>query len=107
MKGPSQNDEPMSDINVTPFVDVLLVLLIIFMITAPIIQNVVEIDLPQDNYEDNQANLDQTLRIVIDPSGTIYINKDRIGNALKGEALSLFQQRINEWNQGKPKPWGR
>ena len=46
-QGPSAHDEPMADINVTPFVDVVLVLLIIFMITAGVFDFGLEIDVPQ------------------------------------------------------------
>ena len=49
-----QENEPLSDINVTPFVDVLLVLLIIFMITAPIVNHVIKVDLPKDSYSQDK-----------------------------------------------------
>jgi len=47
MSGPGMTRRPMSEINVTPFVDVVLVLLIIFMVTAPFMQGGMEIDLPK------------------------------------------------------------
>jgi len=46
VKSVKKNFEPMSEINVTPFVDIMLVLLIIFMVTAPMMQQGLEIDLP-------------------------------------------------------------
>ena len=55
-----QENEPLSDINVTPFVDVLLVLLIIFMITAPIINHVIKVDLPKDSYNQDKMKPVQT-----------------------------------------------
>ena len=52
MKFISQNiDKEIGDINVTPFVDVLLILLIIFMITAPVITKDIQISLPKENFQ--------------------------------------------------------
>ena len=45
--GPAEDDSPMSDINTTPLVDVMLVLLIIFLITVPVITQSVKVDLPK------------------------------------------------------------
>ena len=68
---------PMAEINVTPLVDVMLVLLIIFMVTAPLLTAGVPIELP-----DSRANaLDQDpeqVTISIDREGYIYIDKDRV-----------------------------
>lgn len=64
---------PMAEINVTPFVDVMLVLLIIFMVTAPLMASGVPIDLPE-----SRANpMDQTpeqVTISVDETGAIYID---------------------------------
>ena len=69
-----QENEPLSDINVTPFVDVLLVLLIIFMITAPIINHVIKVDLPKDSYNQDKMKPVQTpLRIVLDKEGVCLL----------------------------------
>ena len=51
----STKRRPMAEINVVPYIDVMLVLLIIFMITAPLIQQGVEIDLPQADDEDRKS----------------------------------------------------
>ena len=60
----------MRDINVTPFVDVLLVLLIIFMVTAPIINHVVQVELPKDSYsQDRQKPMQESVRVVNDRKG--------------------------------------
>ncbi|MBF0289515.1 MAG: biopolymer transporter ExbD [SAR324 cluster bacterium] len=101
MPAPWEDDEMMSDINVTPFVDVLLVLLVIFMITAPIIHQIVQVDLPEDSYSKDGASLDKTLRIIIDQNGLIYINNDLIGKGLSGKNQETFQQRIEEWTHNK------
>ena len=69
----SRRRAPMAEINVTPFVDVMLVLLIIFMVTAPMLASGVPVDLP-----DSRANaLDQEpdqITIAIDNGGTIYLD---------------------------------
>ena len=68
-KGPSQN---LSEINVTPLVDVMLVLLIVFMISAPLLQSGVEVDLPEGNFE-NEVNEDNLI-LSIDALGKHYLN---------------------------------
>lgn len=94
---PWNDDEAMSDINVTPFVDVLLVLLVIFMITAPIITQMVQVDLPEDSYNKDGSSVDKTLRILVDRTGVIYINNEKIGLGLTGQNRAKFQQLIIEW----------
>ena len=71
------NKEPMSDINVTPFVDVMLVLLIIFMVTAPLLTVGVQVDLPEsaaDSLPDDQ----EPLTISINSKGEIYIQEHQV-----------------------------
>ena len=66
---------PMADINVTPLVDVMLVLLIIFMITAPIMMHKIKIDLPQPNPNViPPTNPMDPVHLKIDQSGTYYWN---------------------------------
>jgi biopolymer transport protein ExbD len=66
----------MSDINVTPLVDVMLVLLIIFMVTAPILSYPIDIDLPQRslNPPPEKANPPEPIRLRIDGSGQVFWN---------------------------------
>ena len=86
-----QENEPLSDINVTPFVDVLLVLLIIFMITAPIINHVIKVDLPKDSYNQDKMKPVQTpLRITLDKGGVVYVGETRIGDSLNEENQRIF-----------------
>ena len=80
MGGFWEENEPLSEINVTPFVDVLLVLLIIFMITAPIVNHVIQVDLPEDSYnQDVMKPLQEPLRVVIDKAWVLYLVLTRIG----------------------------
>ena len=67
---------PMADINVTPLVDVMLVLLIIFMVTAPILSYPIYIDLPQRslNPPPEKANPPEPIRLRIDAAGQVFWN---------------------------------
>jgi len=62
----------MSEINVTPFVDVMLVLLIVFMISAPLLQSGVDLELPEASLERKQSA--ETFVISIDAAGKHYLN---------------------------------
>ena len=65
----------MCDINVTPLVDVMLVLLIIFMVTAPILSYPIDIDLPQPTTRpQTQTNPPEPIRLRIDAAGQVYWN---------------------------------
>lgn len=66
-------DRLMSEINVTPFVDVMLVLLIIFMITAPMMIQGVDIDLPEASSQPLTSR-DEQLLVSIDKQQTVFIN---------------------------------
>ena len=70
--------KPFSDINVTPFVDVMLVLLIIFMVTAPLLTVGVQVDLPETNADTLQSD-NEPLEVTIDSSGLIFIQETEIG----------------------------
>ncbi len=76
-RGRTRRRAPMADINVTPFVDVMLVLLIIFMVTAPLLTSGVPVDLP-----DSRANaLDQDpdqITVSIDNDGVIYLDDSAV-----------------------------
>jgi biopolymer transport protein ExbD len=77
------NDEVMHEINMTPLVDVMLVLLIIFIITVPVMKHAVNIDLPRAS---NAASLSKpdTLRLSIDAQGRYFLNDMPVAD----EALS-------------------
>ncbi len=63
---------PVADINVTPLVDVMLVLLIVFMVTAPLLTVAVPVDLPKTNAKSIKQEK-EPLVISIDPAGTVYL----------------------------------
>ena len=66
--------KPFSEINVTPFVDVMLVLLIIFMVTAPLLTVGVQVDLPESNADSLQAD-NEPLELTISKDGSIFIQE--------------------------------
>ncbi len=106
MGGSLEENEPLSEINVTPFVDVLLVLLIIFMVTAPIVNHVIQVDLPEDSYnKDVMKPLQEPLKLVIDKSGVLYIGKTRIGDSAEEESQIVLKDRVQQWIRGKKQPW--
>ena len=106
MGGSWEENEPLSEINVTPFVDVLLVLLIIFMVTAPIVNHVIQVDLPQDSYnKDVMKPLQEPLKLVIDKSGILFIGKTRIGDSVEEESQNVLKDKVIQWVRGKKQPW--
>lgn len=75
--GPSRGDAVLSEINVTPLVDVMLVLLIIFMVTAPLAQQGVDVDLPEARAQAIAAD-DQKLVLTIDRERRVFLGKTEI-----------------------------
>ena len=69
-----QRYQPMAEINVTPFVDVMLVLLVVFMVTAPLLTVGVKVDLPQAEAEVIQGN-DEPLTVSINDLGQIFVQE--------------------------------
>lgn len=76
----SGNTQPMAEINTTPLVDVLLVLLVIFIITAPLFHQAVPVDLPkvESTRIDDQP---QTVSVSIDAAGRVYVEGAEIAEA--------------------------
>ncbi len=70
----------MSEINVTPFVDVMLVLLVVFMITAPLLTVGVPIDLPKTSASDLQGN-EEPLTVSINAKGEIFLQETQVEQA--------------------------
>ena len=72
-------DEVMNEINMTPLVDVMLVLLIIFIITVPVMKHSVNIDLPRVSSE-QQLIKPETVRLSVDADGSYYVNDAKISD---------------------------
>jgi biopolymer transport protein TolR len=86
----------MSDINVTPLVDVMLVLLIIFMVTAPMMMQGVNVSLPKTTSKPLPAEKDHLI-ITIDRSQQIYINDYKVAlEALRDKLQKIYEGRPDE-----------
>ena len=68
---------PMSEINVTPFVDVMLVLLVVFMVTAPLLTVGVQVDLPRTRAQPIHESV-EPLIITVDADGELYIQESKV-----------------------------
>lgn len=93
----NDNNRLMSDINVTPFVDVMLVLLIIFMVTAPMMVQGVDVSLPQTTSEPLPAKENQ-LVISIDRTQQIFINDFKVSLDFLREKLTKVLESSPEKN---------
>ena len=89
----TNSDRLMSDINVTPFVDVMLVLLIIFMVTAPMMVQGVDVALPEATSKPLEAET-EPLIITIDKSNAIYINDYEV-------SLGFLQEKLVKVLEGR------
>ena len=100
MKGtgmmPESRRKPMSEINVVPYIDVMLVLLIIFMVTAPMLTQGVKVDLPQTSSDPIQADKDvEAIIVSVDSNGAYYVEVgDRGSDPMALEELQLEIAKI-------------
>ena len=89
-----QDKRPMAEINVTPLVDVMLVLLIIFMVTAPMLQMGIDVNLPRVKAKSVDV-AEEKLVLTINGAKDIFLNKNRIALADLGTKLEhIFSARI-------------
>ena len=87
--------KPFSEINVTPFVDVMLVLLIIFMVTAPLLTVGVQVDLPESNADSLQSD-NEPLELTISKDGNIYIQETEINiKELIPKLIAITDNRLD------------
>ena len=89
-------DEVMNEINMTPLVDVMLVLLIVFIITVPVMQHSVNVDLPRATSSPQDAK-PETIRLSVDAQGRYYWNEQPIADA-------DLQPRLQTAAQREPQP---
>jgi biopolymer transport protein TolR len=71
---PRQKKRPMADINVVPYIDVMLVLLVIFMITAPLLTTGVNVDLPQAEAQSVTKDTKEPVIVTVNKEGDYYLN---------------------------------
>jgi biopolymer transport protein ExbD len=88
---------PMAEINVTPLVDVMLVLLIIFMITAPLMAHKVKIELPEATLDARPEDPGRPITLALKEDGEIYWNDERVQMAVLESQLAVEAQK-------KPQP---
>ena len=93
----SNNDQLMSDINVTPFVDVMLVLLIIFMVTAPMMVQGVDVDLPKATSKALKGGEDRLI-ISVDEESRVYINEQVVSVEFLTKKLSAILENFDKKN---------
>jgi biopolymer transport protein TolR len=94
-----QRHAPMSEINVTPMVDVMLVLLIIFMVAAPLLQVGIPVDLPETKGQQMPAPKSEPLAVTVKANGDAFIGEtqvalDEIGPKLKAIAKNGYDEPI-------------
>jgi biopolymer transport protein ExbD len=92
-------DEVMNEINMTPLVDVMLVLLIIFIITVPVMKHAVNIDLPRATNQP-QDTKPETIRLSVDAAGDYFWNENKIADSdlapmLKAEGVKQPQPELH------------
>ncbi len=88
---------PMSEINVTPFVDVMLVLLVVFMITAPLLTAGVKIELPKTEAASLSTEDNKPLEIIMDSRARIYVGSELV----KKDKLSVLLTAIAKEDASK------
>jgi biopolymer transport protein ExbD len=101
--GAEAGEELLSSINTTPLVDVMLVLLIIFLITVPVVTHTVPVSLPRESNQPTQTK-PQNINISVDENGGIYWNQQKVAD------LPALQARMNAVATAAPQPeihiWG-
>jgi biopolymer transport protein ExbD len=94
-----ETDDVMNEINMTPLVDVMLVLLIIFIITVPVMKHSVNVDLPRASSQPQETK-PETVRLSVDAQGAYYWNESRVQDndlerMLKAEAAKEPQPELH------------
>ena len=106
MKGmgmmPQQRRKPMSEINVVPYIDVMLVLLVIFMVTAPMLTQGVEVDLPETTSDPIQQDKDvESITVSVDSNGAYYLevgddaSEPMALDEVRNQVAKILSQRSN------------
>ena len=93
----SRNFVPMSEINVTPFVDIMLVLLIIFMVAAPLLSVGIEVDLPNTKAKPLETGKERPLTLTLDGNSNLFINEVKIEKGeLRSKLLAIKKERESD-----------
>jgi len=98
---------PMAEINVVPYIDVMLVLLIIFMVTAPMLMQGVKVDLPEASADPVEDQDSEPVIVSVDASGQLFLN---LGQEKQVLSLPTIQERVSAIMRRSPKKpvlvWG-
>ena len=93
----SRNFVPMSEINVTPFVDIMLVLLIIFMVAAPLLSVGIEVDLPDTQAKPLAIEKERPLTLTMDEESNVFINEVKIKKEdIRTKLLAIRKERKSD-----------
>ena len=93
----NRNFVPMSEINVTPFVDIMLVLLIIFMVAAPLLSVGIEVDLPNTKAKPLSIEKESPLTLTLDKDSNLFINEVKIQKEeLRTRLLAIRKERESD-----------
>ncbi len=85
-----------AEINVTPFVDVMLVLLVIFMVTAPLLQQGIDVELPKTQSEGLPTD-EEPLVITVKADGTLYVQRAEVPiGELRAKLEKIFESRVDK-----------
>lgn len=95
-----QRRKPMAEINVVPYIDVMLVLLIIFMVTAPLLTQGVEVELPKAPSEPVGEQDEEPLIVSVKADGSYYLNLG--GDKEKSQSLAVVGDKVNKILRRKP-----
>lgn len=94
---PNSQPQPMAEINTTPLVDVMLVLLIVFMITAPLLTHALRVELP-DAQAPVAAETPETIRVSIDAAGVVHWNDEAL------DGIDALDARLAQAATTQPQP---
>ncbi|MFT5575678.1 MAG: biopolymer transport protein TolR [Bermanella sp.] len=107
LKAKRKKRKPMADMNVVPYIDVMLVLLIVFMVTAPLLMQGVQVELPKAPAEPMGEQKDEPLIVSVKADGSLYIN---VGDSEKARLLEDIAERVRKVMKQKPETkvlvWG-
>ncbi len=92
----ADDNEPLAEINMVPLIDVMLVLLIIFMVTAPLLTHAVKVDLPKASSQRNEVK-PETINLSIKADGSVYWNAEPVNAA-------AWQVRMDAAARQTPQP---
>ena len=101
MKHPGRR-KPIAEINVVPYIDVMLVLLIVFMVTAPMLTQGVQVELPEAPSKPLETQTDdEPLIVSIKPDGTLYLNLG--GKPDEAKSLEVIQEQVAKVLRQQPR----